>query len=163
LPRQNFFRIAGDVCHLLSFVVMFWKLHSSKSVAGISLKTQELYVIVFVARYLDLFWNFLSIYNWVRAAPLPSRHNHAHQCQQPRLRRARSPLTSAHPPAAFPSQVMKVIFITASLSIVYIIRFGVPHRQTYNKEDDAFPTQYASSSSSQPWDLQQPGRMMTWR
>ncbi len=64
---MNFFRIAGDMCHLLSFVVMFWKLHSSKSVAGISLKTQELYVIVFVARYLDLFWNFLSIYNWVRA------------------------------------------------------------------------------------------------
>lgn len=37
---------------------------------------------------------------------------------------------------------MKVIFITASLSIVYIIRFGVPHKDTYNKEDDAFPTQY---------------------
>ena len=81
---------------------MFWKLHSSQTVSGISLKTQELYVIVFVARYLDLFWNFLSIYNWV----------------------------------------MKVIFITASLSIVYIIRFGVPHKDTYNKEDDAFPTQY---------------------
>ncbi len=64
---MNFFRIAGDMCHLLSFVVMFWKLHTAKSVAGISLKTQELYVIVFVARYLDLFWNFLSIYNWVRA------------------------------------------------------------------------------------------------
>ena len=32
---------------------------------------------------------------------------------------------------------MKVIFITASLSIVYIIRFGVPHKETYNKEDDA--------------------------
>ena len=63
---MNFFRIAGDMCHLLSFVVMFWKLHSSQSVAGVSLKTQELYVIVFVARYLDLFWNFLSIYNWVR-------------------------------------------------------------------------------------------------
>lgn len=55
------------MCHLLSFVFMFWKLHSSQSVAGISLKTQELYVIVFVARYLDLFWNFLSIYNWVRS------------------------------------------------------------------------------------------------
>ena len=62
---MNFFRIAGDVCHLLSFVVMFWKLYNSQSVAGISLKTQELYVIVFLARYLDLFWNFLSLYNWV--------------------------------------------------------------------------------------------------
>ena len=76
---QNFFRIAGDVCHLLSFVVMFWKLNSSQSVAGISLKTQELYVIVFVARYLDLFWNFLSIYNWVRAAG-PKRE---HCCHSP--------------------------------------------------------------------------------
>jgi ER lumen protein retaining receptor len=37
---------------------------------------------------------------------------------------------------------MKVIFITASLSIVYIIRFGVPHKDTYDKEDDAFPSQY---------------------
>ena len=37
---------------------------------------------------------------------------------------------------------MKVIFITASLSIVYVMRFGLPHRETYNKEDDAFPTQY---------------------
>lgn len=62
---MNVFRIAGDVCHLLSFVVMFWKLHTSRSVAGISLKTQELYVMVFVARYLDLFWNFLSLYNWI--------------------------------------------------------------------------------------------------
>ena len=30
----NLFRIAGDLCHLLSFVVMFWKLHASRSVAG---------------------------------------------------------------------------------------------------------------------------------
>lgn len=37
---------------------------------------------------------------------------------------------------------MKVIFITASLAIVYIMRFGVPHKDTYNKEEDAFPTQY---------------------
>ena len=34
--------------------------------------SSPLYVIVFVARYLDLFWNFLSIYNWVRAAAADS-------------------------------------------------------------------------------------------
>ena len=90
------------MCHLFSFVFMFWKIHSSQSVAGVSLKTQELYVIVFVARYLDLFWNFLSIYNWV----------------------------------------MKAIFITSSLSIVYIMRFGIPHKETYQKDDDLFPVQY---------------------
>ena len=32
---------------------------------GISLKTQELYLLVFVCRYLDLFTNFLSMYNTV--------------------------------------------------------------------------------------------------
>ena len=99
---MNIFRITGDVCHLLSFVVMFWKLHTSKSVAGISLKTQELYVMVFVARYLDLFWNWLSYYN----------------------------------------VVMKIIFIASSVAIVYVIRFGVPHKDTYNAEDDAFPYMY---------------------
>lgn len=30
---------------------------------GISLKTQELYALVFLARYLDLFTDFISIYN----------------------------------------------------------------------------------------------------
>ena len=29
--------------------------------AGISLKTQELYLLVFVTRYLDLFTNFVSL------------------------------------------------------------------------------------------------------
>ena len=32
---------------------------------GISLKTQLLYCVVFTCRYLDLFWNFWSLYNWV--------------------------------------------------------------------------------------------------
>jgi len=99
---MNIFRITGDVCHLLSFVVMFWKLHTSRSVAGISLKTQELYAMVFCARYLDLFWNWLSYYN----------------------------------------VVMKIIFIVSSVAIVYIIRFGVPHKDTYNAEDDTFPYLY---------------------
>ncbi|EPS74562.1 hypothetical protein M569_00193, partial [Genlisea aurea] len=33
--------------------------------SGVSLKTQELYAIVFLARYLDLFTDFISIYNTV--------------------------------------------------------------------------------------------------
>ena len=75
---MNLFRICGDMAHLLSFVVMFWKLHTSRSVAGISLKTQELYVIVFIARYLDLFWNFLSIYNWVMKVRRPHANPNLH-------------------------------------------------------------------------------------
>ena len=43
--------------------------------AGISLKTQCLYVLVFCTRYIDLLWNFASMYNWcmkVRAPPAPA-------------------------------------------------------------------------------------------
>jgi ER lumen protein retaining receptor len=34
-------------------------------VAGVSRKTQELYLAVFVARYLDLFTDYISLYNTV--------------------------------------------------------------------------------------------------
>ena len=30
---------------------------------GVSSRTQEIYLIVFVARYLDLFWLYVSLYN----------------------------------------------------------------------------------------------------
>lgn len=66
------------------------------SLLGVSLKTQELYVLVFVTRYLDLFWNFLSLYN----------------------------------------SVMKVIFLTATIATVYLMRFKYKH--TYDKEHDTF-------------------------
>jgi len=62
---MNIFRILGDVSHILSFVLLLWKMYKSRSVAGISLKTQQLYLLVFCARYLDLAWNFSSLYNWI--------------------------------------------------------------------------------------------------
>ncbi len=61
----NLFRIAGDLLHLASFVILLLKIFSTRSCKGISLKTQCLYVLVFVTRYLDLFWNFSSLYNSV--------------------------------------------------------------------------------------------------
>ena len=33
--------------------------------AGISLRTQELYLLVFLTRYLDLFYSYISLYNSV--------------------------------------------------------------------------------------------------
>jgi ER lumen protein retaining receptor len=58
----NIFRLCGDLLHLASFVILFLKIWSLRSCAGISLKTQYLYAIVFVCRYLDLFWNWISLY-----------------------------------------------------------------------------------------------------
>lgn len=60
----NLFRISGDLLHLASILILLAKILSARSVAGISLKTQFLYALVFVTRYLDLFYNFASMYNW---------------------------------------------------------------------------------------------------
>jgi len=65
LARMNIFRVSADLLHLMSILVLLLKIHATKSCAGISLKTQELYLAVFVTRYLDLFWNFHSLYNSV--------------------------------------------------------------------------------------------------
>ncbi|KAF8391981.1 hypothetical protein HHK36_022321 [Tetracentron sinense] len=47
---MNIFRLAGDMTHLVSVLVLLLKIHTIKSCAGISLKTQELYALVFATR-----------------------------------------------------------------------------------------------------------------
>jgi len=99
---MNIFRFFGDLSHIISFVLLLHKVYKGKSSAGISLRTQELYAIVFCTRYIDLLWNFSSMYNWI----------------------------------------LKILFISASVGIVYIMRFGAPQKATYNAENDGFPIQY---------------------
>ncbi|KAL6191247.1 hypothetical protein ACLB2K_037638 [Fragaria x ananassa] len=60
---MNIFRLAGDMTHLASVLVLLLKIHTIKSCAGVSLKTQELYALVFATRYLDIFVSFYSVYN----------------------------------------------------------------------------------------------------
>ncbi|KAL4658037.1 ER lumen protein-retaining receptor 3 [Arapaima gigas] len=60
---MNVFRILGDVSHMVAIVLLFLKFWKSKSCAGISGKSQVLFALVFTTRYLDLFVNFISIYN----------------------------------------------------------------------------------------------------
>lgn len=60
---MNLFRLAGDMTHLLSIIVLLLKINATRSCRGVSLKTQELYALVFICRYLDLFTNFISLYN----------------------------------------------------------------------------------------------------
>ncbi|KAF8029465.1 hypothetical protein BT93_E2005 [Corymbia citriodora subsp. variegata] len=62
---MNIFRFAGDMTHLTSILVLLLKIYATKTCSGISLKTQELYALVFLARYLDLFTDFISVYNTV--------------------------------------------------------------------------------------------------
>jgi len=93
---MNIFRLAGDILHLISFLLLLSKIRNHRSCAGISLKSQILYAIVFSTRYLDLFTNFTSLYN----------------------------------------SVMKVIFLSATYGILYLMLYKYKH--TYDKEHDTF-------------------------
>jgi len=62
---MNIFRFCGDMSHLFSILVLLLRLRVAKNAQGISVKTHELYLLVFVTRYLDLFTTFYSIYNSV--------------------------------------------------------------------------------------------------
>lgn len=60
---MNVFRLAGDMLHLLSIVLLLLKLRRSKNCVGISCRMQEMYLLVFCSRYLDLLYHFISVYN----------------------------------------------------------------------------------------------------
>ena len=87
---MNVFRVLGDVSHTLSKCILIWAIHSNKSaegnppttfpppplhckmdcidaMAGVSLITQALYILVFLTRYIDLFYvsPLASLWNFV--------------------------------------------------------------------------------------------------
>lgn len=62
---MNIFRLTGDLSHLGAILILLLKIWKTRSVAGISGKSQILFALVFATRYLDLFTNFVSIYNSV--------------------------------------------------------------------------------------------------
>ncbi|KAJ5238686.1 hypothetical protein N7468_003305 [Penicillium chermesinum] len=55
---MNLFRLLADFSHLASIFILLQKMKSTSSCAGLSFKSQVLYLLVFVTRYLDLFWTF---------------------------------------------------------------------------------------------------------
>jgi len=62
---MNLFRLFGDLSHLASILILVHKITTTRSCRGISFKTQALYVAVFVSRYLDLFYDWISLYNFL--------------------------------------------------------------------------------------------------
>jgi len=62
---MNIFRLIGDLSHLLGILLLLWKIWKTRSCAGISGKSQGLFALVFLTRYLDLFTSFVSLYNTV--------------------------------------------------------------------------------------------------
>lgn len=74
-------------------------LPQSKSCVGVSCRMQEMYAMVFIFRYMDLFWSFISVYN----------------------------------------TVMKIVFITSTLYLIYLMRVKPPIATTYERSTDNFP------------------------
>jgi len=62
---MNLFRLLGDLSHLASIFILLQKVQSTRSCRGLSFKTQALYTTVFVARYLDLVYRWVSLYNFI--------------------------------------------------------------------------------------------------
>jgi ER lumen protein retaining receptor len=60
---MNIFRLSGDLSHLLAIIILLLKIWKTRSCSGISGKSQILFAIVYITRYLDLFTNFISLYN----------------------------------------------------------------------------------------------------
>mmetsp|Transcript_68383 Transcript_68383/g.178023 ORF Transcript_68383/g.178023 Transcript_68383/m.178023 type:complete len:221 (-) Transcript_68383:283-945(-) len=95
---MNIFRLSGDMLHLTSIMLLVFKLHRSKSCVGVSCRMQEMYAMVFIFRYLDLFWSYISLYN----------------------------------------TTMKLVFITTTVYLIYLMRYKVPISQTYERSTDSF-------------------------
>ena len=60
----NIFRILGDLSHLASIGILTHTVTTTIAIDGISLKTQVLYALVFLTRYMDLLmFHWISLYN----------------------------------------------------------------------------------------------------
>ena len=113
----NIFRILGDLCHLLSFIVILSKIKKTKScygrllctkwVLGISFKTQGLYFIVYITRYLDLYKVILH----------PSKLANG---------------------LVLYNSIMKVLYISLTLYISNMMMRVSPYRTTYDKNGDSY-------------------------
>eukprot|EP00039_Didymoeca_costata_P018363 m.333159 g.333159 ORF g.333159 m.333159 type:complete len:216 (+) comp17084_c0_seq1:116-763(+) len=60
---MNIFRLCGDLSHVIAIILLLAKIWKTRSAAGISGKSQVLFTIVYITRYLDVFFTFISWYN----------------------------------------------------------------------------------------------------
>lgn len=61
----NIFRMVGDVSHLASIIILIHQITVTRSISGISFSTQSMYALVFATRYIDLFFRWVSLYNFL--------------------------------------------------------------------------------------------------
>lgn len=64
LGHTNIFRLIGDMLHLLSVFIILHKMLKHRTAAGLSLKSQFAYALVFTTRYVPSFvyWEHATVY-----------------------------------------------------------------------------------------------------
>lgn len=97
---MNVFQICADLLHLASFIIIIHQILKTKSVQELSYRTQEIYLVVFSARYMDLFFEYSVL----------SRYN----------------------------IIFKILFISATAYIMYLIRVKKPYSLGYDAKLDRF-------------------------
>ena len=95
---MNLFQLVADVLHLSSFFIIINQILKTKSVQELSYRTQEIYLVVFCFRYMDLFLYYISLYN----------------------------------------TIFKILFISATAVIIYLIKFKKPYSLGYDPNLDRF-------------------------
>jgi len=108
--HMNLFRFVGDMAHVMSFIVLLLKIRVVNSCAGVSLKTQLLYLMVFVARYIDAVTALLAFVLPLLQMLLVSPYN----------------------------TIMKLLFIGATGYTIWLMTRDEKIKRTYNKEQDSF-------------------------
>lgn len=63
--RWNIFRYTADFSHVLSILVLIYRMIGRKSCAGVSLKTRVIYLIVFLCRYVNSGFFAPPMYNLI--------------------------------------------------------------------------------------------------
>ena len=67
--EMDIFQLIGDFLHLLAVVFLLVKILKTRNISGIlspcsglSYKTQEIYLVVFLSRYVDIFLGWKTVY-----------------------------------------------------------------------------------------------------
>lgn len=58
----DYFKYLGDICHMASFIILIYNMQKKLNCLGVSYRTQEIYLVIFLLRYSDLFFIKQSSY-----------------------------------------------------------------------------------------------------
>ena len=60
---MNFLKLIADMLHLLAIVLLIFRIRKTRNCIGLSYRTQEMYLVWFILRYIDIFIYYVSLYN----------------------------------------------------------------------------------------------------